>query len=240
MRAKYYVVRFVELLVTFCASYLAVNSFFHTFLYGLIKQLFTDILSKYEISFVLTPFDPEAILPLIISGIVFILISYVWLFGSRSGILSIYHFNLVLFLPEALSFSKLDWLKLVDPTQWFITDRTFEVNLVTALVIMAEYLTLYMTTRFLEIKEVTERRGALREEADRVFVNQSAMYFLLLIASSIVVLGVSFAVPIVKDQIHQLLQTQQYRYVILGIVSSIIISASIIIYYREHTRSLVQ
>ncbi|MDH5363035.1 MAG: hypothetical protein OEW84_06955 [Aigarchaeota archaeon] len=236
MRAKYYTVRLFELLITFSASYLAVNSFFHSFIYELKKQLFTDILSNYDISFVLAPFNPEAILPLIISGIVFIITSYVWLFGSRSGILSIYHFNLVLFLPEALSFSKLDWLRLVDTTQWFLTDRTFEINLITALVIMIEYVTLYMTTRFMEIKEVTERRGALREKADRVFVNQSAISVLLLIASFMVVLGASFTVPVIKTQIHQLLQTQQYRYILLGIISSIIVSASIIIYYREHTR----
>ena len=80
--------------------------------------------------------------------------------------------------------------------------------------------------RFLETKAAIERRGALREEADLVFVNQSMISFL--------VITVSFMVPIVKAQVHELLRTQVYRYILLGAVSSIIVSASLLIYYREH------
>lgn len=235
MRVKYYAVRSFELLITFSASYLAVDSFFHSFIYQLIRQLFSDLLSNLNISYALAPFNPETILPQIISGIVFVITSYVWLFGSRSDVLSIYHFNLVLFLPEALSFSKLDWLRLIDTTKWFITERTFGVILLTALVIMAAYVTLYMTNRFMETKTAIEQRGALRDEADRVFVNQSTISILLLFASFIIILGASYVVPVIKAQVHQLLRTQEYRYILLGVISSIIVSGSIIVYYREHT-----
>lgn len=142
----------------------------------------------------------------------------------------------MLFLPEALSFSKLDWLRLIDTTAWFLTERTFEVNLFTALIIMAEYVTLYMTTRFMETKTAIEQRGALRSEADQVFVNQSTISILLLIASSLIVLEASYTVPVIKVQVHELLRNQEYRYILLGAISTIIVSTSIIVYYREHTR----
>ena len=41
-------------------------------------------------------------------------------------------------------------------------------------------------------------------------------------------------VPIIKAQVHELLRTQVYRYILLGAVSSIVISASLLVYYREH------
>jgi hypothetical protein len=154
--------------------------------------------------------------------------------SSREKIISIYHFNMILFIPEALSFSKLDWIRLFDvPQSIFLSDRTFTDNLFTALVIMAGYITLFMTNRFLETIETNDKRGALRVETDLVFINQSMISYFILLASFLVIVGASYIVPLMQSKIHSVLQTSQYRYIILGLVSTVIISACLLIYYRE-------
>jgi hypothetical protein len=233
LRTKYYTVRFLELAITFASCYLAVGSFFHSFIYTLIKQFVSAQLARLDISYTLTMVDPDVILPQLISVLVFIVALYYWLFGSRSNVLSIYSFNIALFLPEALTFSQLDWLNLFYVPELFLTDRSFSNLLITGLVIVAGYIVLLMTNRFLEIKTATERRGAQSEEADLVFVNQSTIALIMIAVSLVVVFGASFMVPMIKAQVHGLLQTQVYRYILLGIISSIIISASLIVFYRE-------
>lgn len=236
MRIKYYTIRFLELAITFASCYLAVGSFFHSFIFALIKQFVTGLLARMDISYALTRVNPEVILPQLISLLVFIVAFYYWLFGSRANVLSIYNFNMVLFLPEALTFSQLDWSRLFDVPRFFMTERRFSDNLITGLVIVAGYIVLFMNGRLLETKAAIERRGAQREEADLVFVNQSMISFLMITLSFMVVFGASFMVPIIKAQVHELLKTQVYRYILLGVISSIIISASLLVYYREQVR----
>jgi hypothetical protein len=101
---------------------------------------------------------------------------------------------------------------------------------------MSGYITLFMTNRFLETIEANDKRGALRSETDLVFINQSMISYLVIGASFLVLIGASYVVPLIQSGIHNLLQTQQYRYIILGLVSTIIISASLLIYYREQIK----
>jgi hypothetical protein len=234
MRWKYYTVKLLEVAIIFASCYLAVTSFFHSFIYNQAKLLVSEVLSRLNISYTLTSINPDTILSQIISVLVFITALYYWLFGAREKIISIYHFNMILFIPEALSFSKLDWLKLFDiPGTIFVTDRTFTVSLLTALVIIGGYVTLFMTNRFLEIEKTNEQRGARQVETDLVFINQSTISYIMLVASFLVIVGATNLVPIIQNQVHTLLQTQQYRYIILGLISTIIISASLLLYYRE-------
>jgi len=234
MRVKYYTIRFLELAITFASCYLAVGSFFHSFVYALIKQFVAGLLARVDVSYALTGVNPDVILPQLISVLVFIVAFYYWLFGSRANVLSIYNFNMVLFLPEALTFSQLDWSRLLGVPRFFLTERGFSEVLITGLVIVAGYVVLFMNGRFLEARAAIERRGALGEEADLVFVSQSMISFLVITVSFMVVFGASFVVPIVKARVHELLRTQVYRYILLGAVSSIIVSASLLVYYREH------
>lgn len=236
MRARYYSVRAFELAITFASCYLAVGSFFHSFIYVLIKQFLGDLLLSLNVSYTLAVVNPETILPQLFSVLVFIVTFYYWLFGSRAKILFIFKFNMALFLPEALSFSQLDWLRLFGVPSFFITERGFSELLVTGLVIVAGYIILYMNSGFLETGASLLKRGALQEESDLVFVNQSMILFLMMIVSFIVVFGAYFAVPVIKAQVHTLLQSQVYRYILLGLMSSIIIAASLLVYFREQIR----
>ena len=237
MRWKYYSIRLLEIAIIFTSGYLAVNSFFHSFIYKQAKLLVAQALTRFDISYTIVGINPDVILPILISVLVFVTASYYWLFGSREKIISIYHFNMILFIPEALSFSKLDWMRLFNvPQTIFISDRAFTDNLLTALVIMSGYITLFMTNRFLETIEANDKRGALQSETDLVFINQSMISYLVIGASFLVLIGASYVVPLIQSGIHNLLQTQQYRYIILGLVSTIIISASLLIYYREQIK----
>lgn len=234
MRWKYHSIRLLEITIIFTSCYLAVNSFFHSFIYKQAKELVAAALSRFDITYTIAVINPDIVLPVLISALVFITATYYWLFGSREKIISIYHFNMILFIPEALSFSKLDWMRLFDvPQSIFLSDRAFMDNLFTALVIMAGYITLFMTNRFLETIETNEKRGALRGETDLVFINQSMISYFVLLASLLVIVGASYIVPLMQSEIHSILLTQQYRYIILGLVSTLIISASLVIYYRE-------
>ncbi len=234
MRWKYYSIRLLEITIIFTSCYLAVNSFFHSFIYKQAKAFVATALSRFDITYTIAVINPDVVLPVLISLLVFITATYYWLFGSREKIISIYHFNMILFIPEALSFSKLDWIRLFDvPQSIFLSDRTFTDNLFTALVIMAGYITLFMTNRFLETIETNDKRGALRVETDLVFINQSMISYFILLASFLVIVGASYIVPLMQSKIHSVLQTSQYRYIILGLVSTVIISASLLIYYRE-------
>ena len=238
MRWKYYTIRFIELITIFTSCYLAVNSFFHSFIYQQAKLLVAQALAKYNISYSIVSIDPDFILPLFITVLVFFTAFYYWLFGSRENIISIYHFNMILFIPEALSFSKLDWMMLFDiPQTFFITERAFTQNLIAALVIMSGYITLFMTNRFLETMEANSIRGALQSETDSVFVNQSVISYVVLALTFLMIVGATIIVPVIQVELHTLLQTQKYRYVLLGLVSTCIVSASLLIYYREKITS---
>ena len=236
MSARYYSVRAFELAITFTSCYFAVGSFFHSFIYVLIKQFMGDLLLRLNVSYTLAVVNPETILPQLISVLVFIVTFYYWIFGARAKILFIYKFNMALFFPEVLSFSQLDWLRLLGVPAFFITERGFLELLITGMVIVAGYIILYMNSRFLEIRKSLLKRGALQEEADLVFVNQSMILFLMMTVTFIVVFGVYFTVPIIKAQVHKLLQRQIYRYILLGLISSIIIAVSILVYFREQIR----
>lgn len=236
MRARYYSFRAFELAIMFVSCNLAVGSFFHSFIYVLIKQFLGDLLLRLNVSYTLAVVNPETILPQLISVLVFIVTFYYWLFGSRAKIRLIYKFNFVLFFSEALSFSQLNWMRLLDMPFFFKTERSFSELLITGLVIVAGYIILYMNSRFLETRTSLLKRGALQEEADLVFVNQSMILFLIMTVSFIVVFGIYFAVPIIKTQVHTMLQSQVYRYILLGMMSTIIIAASLLVYFREQIR----
>jgi hypothetical protein len=234
MRWKYYTAKLIEVIIIFASNYLAITSFFHSFIYSQAKMFVADALSKLNITYTFTSINTDTILSQILSVLVFITAIYYWLFGSRDKIITIYHFNMLLFIPEALSFSKLEWLRLFDiPGTLFTTDRSFTTNLITAFVIVGGYITLFMTNRFLEIEKNSRQRGALRGETDLVFINQSTISYLILFTSILIMIGAAYIVPMLQNQVHTILQTQQYRYLILGVISTILISASLLMYYRE-------
>lgn len=233
MRYQYYLVRIFEIFITLSASYLAVQSFFSSSIYELIKILLQEPFKRLNITVITSLVDINKILSLLISIIVFIVTIYYWILGKKENVAKIYHFNLLLFLPEILSFSSIKWLSIVDIHLEFLTERSFTEALLTGLVIMVGYVTHLFILNSRQTMLELESRGARRENMDKVFVKQSIISIILILTSFIIIMTLASLVSILKTPIHQLLSSYGYKYITLGLLSSIIISVSLLLYFRD-------
>lgn len=106
-------IKVYEVLVTIGSSYLAINSFFASSLYESVSLFINRVLAMYDILTIST-MDVTKIVPLLVSAIVFLVVIYDYAIGKPENMIDIFEINLVLISPEVLSFSKLNWMNLIE------------------------------------------------------------------------------------------------------------------------------
>ena len=111
-----YVVRMYEGGITILCSYLAISSFFQSSLYNTIASGLSQILRIFGIR-TISSSQITLYIPLIVTAIVALVVIYDYFMGTPEDIMDIYQINLLLITPEVLSYSKLDWLNLIQRTQ---------------------------------------------------------------------------------------------------------------------------
>jgi len=194
-------------------------------------------ISRLNITVITSIIDLNLILPLLISILLFVTIIYFYILEKEENMSSIYYLNLFLYVPEVLSFSKLDWLKIAGITLKFTTPRSFIEILLTGLYIIVGYLTLLFFTNFKQTMLELEIRGAKQDNVDKVFIKQSVITLILILISFLITMILAFLVTISKTLIHEILMSYGYRYIVLGILSSIIVSVSLLLYFRDTARA---
>lgn len=235
MRTRFYAVRMVELVITIVTSVLAIQSFFSSSLYEYTKTFIHEISLNYQIEFIPALFNVEDTLPIFITLLTIALTIYYGVFGGSAKVINIYYFNLFLIFPEILSYSKLNWLMLFDISSLFNQIRPQQHILNSGLVIISGYLILLFISKSRESIDQIRARGASQKTADNIYTYQAGAAVTVITASFLLTLIISMINSTVKGSINNLFRLIPYPYLILGILSSMIISAGLLVFFRENT-----
>lgn len=235
MRARFYAVRTVELGITIVTSILAIQSFFSSSLYEFTRIFIHDININFQIRSIPAAFDIEAALPIFITLLTIAITIYYGVFGASTKIINIYYFNLILILPELLSYSKLDWLMLFDLPNLFSPSRAQHYSFYSGLVVIAGYLFLLFISKSRESLNQIILRGAPQQTADNIYMYQAGAAVILITASFLITSVISTMTSIIGTRTYGFFKLLPYPYLILGIISSITIAGGLLIYFRKST-----
>ena len=225
-------IRVYEVLITIGSSYLAINSFFASSLYDSVSQLINRVLAMYNIQTVSTT-DVTKIVPLMVSAIVFLVVIYDYAIGKPENMIDIYEINLVLISPEALSFSKLNWMNLIQKPQILEPTRGPATVFLTGVVILVGYISLLFTSRFKETSQELVERGADIVRVQEIFVKQSVLAIGLVFASALLSVMVYVSIPFVSNMMASSISRISYSYLVLGVLAVVILSVTLFFFYNE-------
>jgi len=225
-------IKVFEVLVTIGSSYLAINSFFASSLYDSVSQLINRVLAMYNIQTISTT-DVTKIVPLMVSAIVFLVVIYDYAIGKPENMIDIYEINLVLISPEALSFSKLNWMNLIQKPQILEPTRGPATVFLTGVVILVGYISLLFTSRFKETSQELVERGADHVRVQEIFVKQSVLAIGLVFASALLSVMVYVSITFVCNILASSISKISYSYLVLGILAVVILSVTLFFFYNE-------
>lgn len=225
-------IRVYEVLITIGSSYLAINSFFASSLYDSVSQLINRVLAMYDILTISTT-DVTKIVPLLVSAIVFLVVIYDYAIGKPENMIDIYEINLVLISPEALSFSKLNWMNLIKKPQILEPTRGPAMVFLTGVVILVGYISLLFTSRFKETSQELVERGADDSRVQEIFVKQSILTIGLVFASALLSVMVYVSIPFVSNMLASSISRISYSYLVLGVLAVVILSVTLFFFYNE-------
>jgi len=225
-------IKVFEVLVTIGSSYLAINSFFASSLYDSVSQLINRVLAMYNIQTISTT-DVTKIVPLMVSAIVFLVVIYDYAIGKPENMIDIYEINLVLISPEALSFSNLNWMNLIQKPQILEPTRGPATVFLTGVVILVGYISLLFTSRFKETSQELVERGADHVRVQEIFVKQSVLAIGLVFASALLSVMVYVSITFVCNILASSISKISYSYLVLGILAVVILSVTLFFFYNE-------
>ncbi len=225
-------IRVYEVLVTIGSSYLAISSFFASSLYDSLSASINRILAMYDIQ-TISITDVTKIVPLLVSAIVFLVVIYDYAIGKPEKMIDIFEINLVLISPEVLSFSKLNWMNLIEKPQILEPTRGPATVFLTGVVILVGYISLFFTSRFKETSRELVERGADNDRVQEIFVKQSVLTIGLVFASALLSATVYVSIPFVKGMLASSISAVSYSYLVLGVLAVVILSMTVFIFYNE-------
>lgn len=225
-------IRVYEVLVTIGSSYLAISSFFASSLYDSLSQLINRILAMYDILTISTT-DVTKIIPLLVSAIVFLVVIYDYAIGKPENMIDIFEINLVLISPEVLSFSKLNWMNLIEKPQILEPTRGPATVFLTGVVILVGYISLLFTSKFKETSRELLERGADKSRVQEIFVKQSVLTIGLVFTSALLSAMVYVSIPFMSSLLASSISGISYGYLVLGVLAVVIFSVSIFFFYNE-------
>jgi magnesium-transporting ATPase (P-type) len=225
-------IRVYEVLVTIGSSYLAISSFFASSLYDSLSQLINRVLAAYDI-LTISSTDVTKIVPLLVSAIVFLVVIYDYAIGKPENMIDIFEINLVLISPEVLSFSKLNWMNLIEKPQILEPTRGPATVFLTGVVILVGYISLLFTSKFKETSRELVERGADYGRVQEIFVKQSVLTIGLVFASALLSLVVYVSIPFVSSLMASSISRISYSYLVLGILAVVIFSVTVFFFYNE-------
>ena len=219
MRDRYLIVRVLEAWIALCTTYLALNSFFSSSIYVFISKMVKWLFE--EMGFILKAnLDASTYMPIILTILIFIAIAYEFAIGQERNIINIYQINFMLFIPEALSFSKLNWFNLLDAGYILQPIRGYSQVFLTGVIIMTSYSILTFTAQYRSNMRQYITQGVSYEQLKEVIENQAILSFLLGTFSATVIIIVSTIIPLIKNRILKYSIKIPFAYLILGVAAS--------------------
>jgi len=226
-------IRVYEVLVTVGSSYLAISSFFASSLYESLSQLISRVLAGYDV-LTISIADVTKIVPLLVSAIVFLVVIYDYAIGKPENMIDIYEINLVLISPEVLSYSKLNWMNLIEKPQILEPARGQATVYLTGVVILVGYISLFFTSRFKETSRELAERGANPGRVQEVFVKQSILTISMVLASALLSVMVYVSMPFIHSLLFPMVSVVSHSYLLLGGLGVIILVSTLFVFYNEH------
>lgn len=239
MNRSYLLTRVFEVLITITSSYLALISFFNSSLYQSISEGVSRFLAAYSITTSVAA-QAEQLIPLMVTAMVFLVVMYNYAAGKPEYMVEIFQLNMVFYMPEALSFSKLNWLNLINQPQILQPSRGFHEVLLTGILITTGYLALHLTAKHRETLKELENRGADPGQIDEVFIHQTTLSFSLSVLAALTTLVMAFSIPLIRDAMTSSLSLYKERYLVLGVASSTLILGGIALYLKSRAQASIE
>ena len=229
-------IRAYEALITVLGSYLAINSFFQSSLYKTIATGLNQMLRLFQIHTISSQ-EITTIIPLLVTFLVSLKIVYDYVIGKPENIIEIYQLNLLLVTPEILSYSRLDWLNLIQRPQILEPARSPTIVYLSGAIILVGYLTLY----FISLNRKTSReltaRGINLPEISNVFLKQSTLTIYLTLGAAVLSSVVFLAVDPFNSIVQVLIGQHPYNYLVYGVPGVTLLLLSLWYYLREQENS---
>jgi hypothetical protein len=235
LRDKFSVIRILEAFIALCTTYLALFSFFSSSIYRFISDMTKWVFEG--MGFVLeSNRDAALYMPFVFSIVVFIVIVLEFVSGEERNTINIYQINFMLFIPEALSFSELNWFNLLDAGYLLTPYRSFSSVLVTGVIIMTGYSILSFTSRYraqlVEYLDHGVDAGQIIVVAER----QAILSFIIGLLSAFTILCASLFVNILRGITLRYVSHISYAYLVFGGLSVIGIILWLVFTLRKHER----
>ena len=217
--------RTLEALIAFVATYMAAVTMVQTTLYN--KLL--DKVSNY--------FGPplEPYLPYINIGIIvcvlFLAITF-WRKGDEIWFGRLFNMNMLMYFPAVLDFSSFNWIGLIfnlTPTPGLSGLWVFGVGLL----LQVTYLSLRYTVRFRYTRDELEGRGASMEDIDAVTGGQVG-YLMFLVTLTIAATSfVYISLPYITQLASKPLSNLPVPHMVVGLLVVALIAATLVYYLRS-------
>ena len=228
-------IRIYEASITILSSYLAISSFFNSSLYKTIATGLNQLLRLFQIRTISSQ-QITTIIPLLVTLLVSLLIVYDYIVGKPENIINIYQLNLLLITPETLSYSKLDWLNLIQKPQILEPTRSPTTVYLSGAVILLGYLSLYFTSLSRKTSEELAYRGVEENRVNQVFLKQSALSITLTTSAALISTVVFLAIPPLNTLLLSIIGQQPYNYLAFGVPGVTLLLLSLWFYLREQEK----
>jgi hypothetical protein len=232
MNIWYHVMRGSEIMLALAGTYLAVKSFLGSSLYRIINEhvlgpIFTD-----QVSLIHNPSLIELI-PIILGSLAFLTVLFNYMEGKPENVTSIYELNLILIIPETLSFSKLNWLNLVDLEELMEPTRGFTSIFFTGVIILFGYTLALSMSRDRETIKELEERGVNQDDINDIITKKTILNLATVSTSTMTTLLIAGTVPIIHNALNPITPKLPHNYITFGLTASLIIVTGIILYLKN-------
>ena len=220
-----------EASITLLGTYLAINSLFNSSLYQIISTALVQILRMFQITTISSQ-QITTIIPLLVTLLVSLLIAYDYIMGQPENIINIYQLNLLLITPEILSYSRLDWLNLIQKPQ--ILDPVINplIIFISGAIILVGYLTLYFTSVSRRTSHELINRGIDENKSNQIFTKQSTIAIVLTGAAAAISVIVFVALTPINTVLQSLIGNLPYGYLAFGVPGILLLLATLWFYLR--------
>ncbi len=226
-----YILRIFEGGITLLGSYLAISSFFQSSLYLTIAGGVDQLLRLFNIR-TISSAQVTLYVPLIVTVIVALIIIYDYYMGTPEDVMDIYQINLLLITPEILSYSKLDWLNLIQRPQILEPTRSSLPIYLTGAIILLGYLALHFISKSRHNITGLRLRGVDEEQLDVIYENQSRLSIgLAFLSSFIAVVIFVFSGPF-SVMVSSIVGNLSFSYLVFGVPGILLLLAALWVFLK--------
>jgi hypothetical protein len=224
-------IRVYEASITILGTYLAISSLFNSSLYQIISTALVQILRMFKITTISSQ-QITTIIPLLVTFLVFLLIAYDYIMGQPENIINIYQLNLLLVTPEILSYSRLDWLNLIQKPQILDPVRSPLIVFISGAIILVGYLSVYFTSVSRRTNQELITRGIEENLSNQIFIKQSTIAIALTGAAAAVSIIVFVALTPINTILQSIIGTLPYGYLAFGVPGVLLLLTTLWFYLR--------